>query len=211
MKPSFAIIGCGRVGTALARHLSRAGYQPAGFFSRTRDSALNAAERAGNESAVFDNPWRAAANGEVVFVTTPDHSIAPVCQAIADNTGFTEKAVVLHCSGALSSNILSPASAAGASIGSMHPLQSFAAVIEGNPFSGIKMAVEGDAAAVDSAWEMAKDLGADPFSIRTEGKTLYHAAAVAVRTGQIGTRLQRRPHTLTCQLNQTECTHPQRP
>ena len=178
MKPSFAIIGCGRVGTALARHLSEAGYQPAGFYSRSRDSALNAAEQAGNKSAVFDNPWAAAAKAVVVFITTPDQAIAPVCQAIADNTGFKEKAAVLHCSGALSSNILSAASSLGASIGSMHPLQSFAVVTEGNPFVGIKVAVEGDAAAADSAWEMAKDLGADPFSIRTAGKTLYHAAAV---------------------------------
>lgn len=178
MKSSFAIIGCGRVGTSLARHLAKAGYRPAGFFSRTRQSALNAAKAAGNEPAVFDDPWAAAANAEVVFLTTPDHAIAATCQLISQNKGVREKSVVLHCSGALSSNVLTAASEGGAVIGSMHPLQSFAAVTESNPFAGIKVAIEGEAAAVDCAWQLAADLGADPISIRTEGKTLYHAAAV---------------------------------
>ncbi len=178
MKPSYAIIGCGRVGTSLARQLSAAGYQPAGFSSRTRDSAIQAAKAAGKEEAVYDNSWEASENAGVVFITTPDHSIAPACQLISENRGFQENAVVLHCSGALSSGMLSAARDCGAVIGSMHPLQSFAAVTESNPFAGIKVAIEGDAAAVDCAWKIAVDLGADPFNIRTDGKTLYHAAAV---------------------------------
>lgn len=178
MKPSYAIIGCGRVGSALARHLSAAGYQPAAFSSRTWDSALQTAKAAGGEVLVYESPWEASARAAVVFITTPDHSIAPVCQTIADNKGFQENAVVLHCSGALSSDMLSAAKRCGAVIGSMHPLQSFAAMTEANPFAGIKIAIEGDTAAVERASGMAADLGADPLSIRTEGKTLYHAAAV---------------------------------
>ena len=178
MTTSFAIIGCGRVGTALARHLSNAGYKPAGCASRTRESALNAAKAAGAEDAVYDEVGAAAAKAEVVLITTSDQAIAATCQSIAENAGFKQNAAVLHCSGALSSNILSPAHQRGAAIGSMHPLQSFAAVTEENPFVGIKMAIEGEAGAVAQAWKMAEALGADPISIRTEGKTLYHAAAV---------------------------------
>ena len=33
MKPSFAIVGCGRVGSALAKYLAEAGYIPAGLAS----------------------------------------------------------------------------------------------------------------------------------------------------------------------------------
>ncbi len=178
MKPSFAIIGCGRVGTALARYLSKAGYQPAGFASRSRESALHAAQIAGAEDAVYDQVWEAAAKADVVFITTSDQAIAVTCQSIAENGGFQENAAVLHCSGALSSNILSAAGQCGAAIGSMHPLQSFAAVTEENPFAGIKMAIEGEAGAVAQAGKMAEALGAEPISIQTEGKTLYHAAAV---------------------------------
>ena len=41
------------------------------------------------------------------------------------------------------------------------------------------VAVEGDEDACRAAQSIANDLGAQPFMIRTDGKTLYHAAAVA--------------------------------
>ena len=178
MTQTFAIIGCGRVGTTLARHLTAAGYVPAGFASRSRQSAEKAAAIAGSPEKVYDAAEAAAETAGLVFLTTPDNAIAPTCQAIADRRGFQKDAVVLHCSGALSSDILKPAGSCGASVGSMHPLQSFAAVGEENPFVGIKAAVEGEPAALALAREVAGALGADPISIKTEGKILYHAAAV---------------------------------
>lgn len=182
MGPSFAIIGCGKVGVMLGKHLARAGYRPAGFFSRRIESALHAAGIAakGTEAGalVFDTPWAAAGQGEVVFITTPDQAIEETCRLIAENKGFRERAIVLHCSGALSSTILSAARSCGASVGSMHPLQSFAAEHPGNPFHEIMMAVEGDDLAVETAHGIAADLSARPFIIRTEGKIFYHAAAV---------------------------------
>jgi predicted short-subunit dehydrogenase-like oxidoreductase (DUF2520 family) len=60
----------------------------------------------------------------------------------------------------------------------MHPLQSFAAEQESNPFVGIKAAIEGEDRAVQAARQAAGDLGAQPIQIRTDGKTLYHASAV---------------------------------
>lgn len=178
MSKTFAIIGCGRVGTTLARQLTAAGYEPAGFASRSRESAEKAASIAGRPENVYDDVVAAAKTAGLVFLTTPDHAIAPACQRIADGRGFQKDAVVLHCSGALSSDILQSAGVCRASVGSMHPLQSFAAVGEENPFVGIKMAVEGDPTALAQARQVAEDLGADPISIKTEGKTLYHAAAV---------------------------------
>ncbi len=183
MRPSFAIIGCGKVGLTLGKHLARAGYRPAGFFSRRIESAFHAARIAAQGAdagaLVFDTPWAAASQGEVVFITTPDHVIEETCRLIAENKGFRAGSVVLHCSGALSSAILSAARSRGASAGSMHPLQSFAAEHPGNPFHEIMMAVEGDDLAVETVRAIAADLSARPFIIRTEGKIFYHAAAVA--------------------------------
>lgn len=183
MRPSVVIIGCGKVGMMLGKHLAQAGYRPAGFFSRRIESALHAARIAApTEDAgtlVFDNAWTAASQGDVVFITTPDQVIEEICRTIAENNGFRKRSVVLHCSGALSSAILSPARASGASIGSMHPLQSFAAEHPGNPFHQIMVAVEGDDVAAETAQTIAADLSARPFIIRTEGKIFYHAAAVA--------------------------------
>lgn len=162
----------------LARELAAAGYHPAGFYSRSRESAEQAAVAAGSGGRVCDSAAEAAKRAVLVFLTTPDHHIGPTCRLIAEHQGFQKDASVLHCSGALSSDLLAPARDSGAHIGSMHPLQSFAAAIGKNPFTGIMVAVEGDKVAVDRGWQVALDLGARPFAIHTEGKTLYHAAAV---------------------------------
>lgn len=178
MKSSFAIIGCGRVGAALGKYLAGCGYPAAGFSSRSLDSAKCAAMTAGVADKYFNNPWEAARQADIVFITTPDGAIADVCRELASNNGFRDGAVVLHCSGALPSTILASAKTHGVYIGSMHPLQSFAIDRPVNPFDKIMMAVEGDPEAVHAAQAIAFDLGAIPFVIRTEGKTLYHAAAV---------------------------------
>ena len=178
MKPSFAIVGCGRVGTALAKYLKEAGYTPSGFASKSLLSAKKAAEIIGIKD-FGDVPWEITKKADIVFITTPDGAIEDTCNSIAENNGFCENTVVLHCSGALPSTILKSANRIGASTGSMHPLQSFAASKgEENPFYGIVISVEGENNAVDKAEQMATDLGATCFKIKTEAKTFYHASAV---------------------------------
>ena len=178
MKPDIAIIGCGKVGTSLAFFLSKAGYRISALFSKTRASAEKTAGLV-NGPDPGESSWAAAQAADIILITTPDDVIADVCQTIADHNGFRENTTVLHCSGALPSTILASAKAVGALTGSMHPLQSFAAArTDINPFKGINMAVEGDGQALALATQLAKDLGAQAHTIKTEGKTLYHAAAV---------------------------------
>lgn len=180
MKSRFAVVGCGRVGISLARQLTKAGYRPTGFASRTLASARRGAEAAGfGGGSVSSKPWEVTDNADIVFIATPDNAIRDTAGGIADNRGVKDGAAVLHCSGALSSEELSSLKAAGARIGSMHPLQSFAAEdIEKNPFAGIMMGIEGDADAVKIAWQITESLGATPFEIDTDSKMLYHASAV---------------------------------
>jgi len=178
LKPSFAIIGCGRLGKVLVRYLTPAAYRPAGFASRSLASAEKAARIAG-AGAVSQVPWEISRRADIVFITTPDGQIETTCREIAGNGGFKPQAVVLHCSGAHPSTILSSAEACGASVASMHPLQSFAAdEYAVSPFKGIVISVEGQKPAVEQAQKIAEDLGARCFAIRTAAKTLYHAAAV---------------------------------
>jgi predicted short-subunit dehydrogenase-like oxidoreductase (DUF2520 family) len=178
MKPSFAVIGCGRVGTALAKYLTRSGYVAAGLASRSPSSAKRLAELTG--APEFGNMLsEASEKAGIVFITTPDGAIKSACDGISGKKGFKSGSVVLHCSGALSSEELISAKTCGAYIGSMHPLQSFASTqYELNPFSGIVTSVEGDAEAVDAAKNIAEDLGSYSVTIKTEAKMLYHASAV---------------------------------
>lgn len=178
MKPSFAIVGCGRVGTALAKYLAEAGYIPAGLASKSLSSAKRVADLTGSVNYT-NTAWEATRKADIVFITTPDGTIKEACDGIAVKNGFNSGSVVLHCSGALTSTMLLSAKNCGASIGSMHPLQSFASTeYSHNPFSGIVTSVEGDKKAVDTASLVAADLGSGCVTIQTEAKILYHASAV---------------------------------
>ncbi len=178
MKPSFAIVGCGKLGTTLGKFLSGAGYRTTGFSSKSLASAKNAAEAAGSEN-FSQIPWEITQNADIVFLTTPDGLIADTCTGISQNSGFKKNTVVLHCSGAHPSTILSSAKACNAWTGSLHPLQSFASpVLSGNPFKDIIMSVEGENAAVETGKAIANDLGANCLTIKTDAKILYHASAV---------------------------------
>ncbi|MBF0301547.1 MAG: DUF2520 domain-containing protein [Desulfamplus sp.] len=195
----ISIIGCGRVGTALSVFLSKAGYHIAAVASRTRSSAEKTVWAAGACGAVgavkiYESPAKAAMAGDIIFITTQDHLIEKICSDISTSTvalsSSPETAVgisvdissktIFHCSGALSSCVLSSASDKGANTGSIHPLQSFAPYDpeQKSPFAGINVSVEGNEKAVIIGKELIHALGANYFTIPTKAKTLYHAAAV---------------------------------
>ncbi len=177
MKPGISIIGCGRVGTALAVFLARAGYPLAGLASKRISSAGNAAALAGT-GQVFAHGTDAAQRGKIIFITTPDDAIQGVFDTLVAEKALLPDTRVFHCSGALSSGIFS--TVPGVARGSIHPLQSFAAHEPGqpSPFKGINISVEGDDPAVAEGTQIIADLGGTSFTIPTRSKTLYHAAAV---------------------------------
>ncbi|MDP2643372.1 MAG: DUF2520 domain-containing protein [Desulfobacterales bacterium] len=177
-KPSVAIVGCGKVGTALGKFLTAAGYRLVGISCKNFLSAQRAADLL-HPRLFSDVAWEVTATADVVFVSTPDDVIEEVCGSISRHNGFKQGAVVLHCSGALPSTILASARQGGMSTGSMHPLQSFASLdFSANPFHGIAVFIEGDQTATVQAGRMASDLGANCLTIETSAKILYHAAAV---------------------------------
>ncbi|SDU62208.1 Rossmann-like and DUF2520 domain-containing protein [Desulfobacula phenolica] len=175
----FCVIGCGRLGISLAVFLSKQGFIPKAFSSKSHKSAQKAMEFAGS-GQVFKTAVEAAKACDLVFITTPDTIIEPVCEKIAMADGFNSNSVVYHLSGALSSSILLSAKKAGASTGSIHPLQAFAPYEDGqkSPFKGINMSIEGDDKAVEFGKEIVNALKANSFTIPTHAKTVYHASAV---------------------------------
>jgi len=179
MKETVAIIGCGIVGTAIGKLLARAGYRLTGVATRSLETAAAAAKAIG-ATQFSDCPWVISKGSQVVLITTPDDVIQETCKAIAEHEGVEEGAVVIHCSGALSSQILSSVKAYGAVVATLHPLQSFASVDQAERLvPGSFCAVEGDEEALPILRQIVRDLGGVLMEITPEGKTLYHAAAVA--------------------------------
>ncbi len=109
---------------------------------------------------------------DVVWITVPDDAIASVARALAPTQEWKQK-VVLHSSGALTSDELAPLREKGASVASVHPMMTF--VRGGVPqMAGVAFAVEGDTAAVRVAKTVVERLGGEAFSIRKQNKVLYH-------------------------------------
>lgn len=179
IKPRVAIAGCGIVGTAMGKLLSDAGYPISGVATSNIETARRAAEATGSER-FSDSPWEVTQGADVVFITTPDDLIESTCMRVSEQRGFEKNAVVIHCSGALSSDILSSARGCEALVATLHPLQSFASVDQAiNLVPGSFCTIEGDTGALPIVRQIVGDLGGIILEITAEKKRLYHAAAVA--------------------------------
>lgn len=176
-KPSFAIIGAGKVGSALALLLKERGYSPIGVYSRSITSAQKLAEQL--QTKVYHHPAEVAGVADLVFITTTDREIGPIANLIARKGNCGPKQIIIHTSGAHSSEIMAAVRQQGTRILSVHPLQSFAnleSAMENLP--GSCFALEGDQEALATGIELVNDLQGQYFIIKAEDKPLYHAAAV---------------------------------
>lgn len=184
----ISIIGGGRLGRSLGRSLREQGWKIHSVITRSLATAKRAVRSIGGgrpcasiSSQVLVPP--------VVLITVPDSAIPDVAEQLAAVwSGGPGKHVVLHTSGALSSEILAPLRRFGASVGSAHPLQSFNGV--GTPkLEGCILAIEGDTAATRVARSMARVLGAQTMALDPSSKPLYHAAA-SMAAGQVLAELE---------------------
>lgn len=183
-KPSVSIIGPGRLGQALAIALRSLGYPILAFVARHpahAKQAVRSFNQSGTPAQAFG--WDQLAQlptTDLVLVTTPDDAIAEVAQRLATGDfGRTRHRTVLHTSGALASDVLSPLADSGFHTGSLHPLVSVSEPGAGaKALRGAFYCLEGDKTALRMARLIVQDLKGKSFSIRPENKALYHAAAV---------------------------------
>jgi predicted short-subunit dehydrogenase-like oxidoreductase (DUF2520 family) len=175
----IAIVGAGLVGTALAYLLNDKGYTLVGLADLSEESLKKAASLVGGKVRTTIAPEEITAEADLVFITTSDSAIQEVCDRIAGKGGFHPGQIVVHTSGALPSTILKGAQERGALVASIHPLQSFADVKEAVKIIPSSIfSLEGDPEAIPSLVGLVQVLGGKPLAIDTEGKPLYHAAAV---------------------------------
>ena len=178
-KPPVSIIGTGRLGTALALALADKSYPIRSLVARTVASARKAASHLdpldGAIQVLAAKNLVSLRPADLFLISTPDDQIAHVASELA-RLESKRKAVALHTSGALSAEVLGPLRKRGWSTGSIHPLISVSGST--TALNGAFWSVEGDQAALRLGKTIVRDLGGKSFSIRSEDKPLYHAAAV---------------------------------
>jgi predicted short-subunit dehydrogenase-like oxidoreductase (DUF2520 family) len=155
---SIAIIGVGRLGTALARRLSEAGYKVSKINSR-------------------GSPRPKRLSADVVWFCVPDAEIAAVARSSSKIEW--EGKFAFHSSGVLTSDVLAPLRRAGAQVASAHPLMTF---VKGSvpELASVPFAIEGDPSAVRVARAIVRDLGGRTVAISKRAKVAYHAFATMI-------------------------------
>ena len=175
-----AIIGAGRLGTALALELSKREYVVNTVVSRTPGSAKRAARLLPRPATALGLSQLSLLEiPDLLFITTPDDQIEVVAKALESlDVPRRKKPVALHTSGALSSGVLSRLSKHGWDVGSLHPLLSISGVRGEVDFAGAYWCIEGQPLAQRRAKALVRSLKGKSFSIGLGNKALYHAAAV---------------------------------
>ena len=183
----IGFVGAGTLGRGLALALDGVGCKVVAVSSRTRASAEWLAERI-DDCVALDTAQELADGCDLVFITTPDGAIADVAVSVNWRAGQG----VAHCCGAASVELLDAASGAGASVGAMHPFQTFAALSEpteaARRLSGVTFAVSATGWLEDYLPSLAERLDGRAITIPDELRPLYHASAV-LACGYVGTLL----------------------
>lgn len=171
------VIGAGIVGTSIAYLLQEKGWPIAAVASRTIGSLKRARKFLKADLFTLDAA-EAARQGEVIFISTRDDVIQPLAEKIASEKGFKKGQFAFHFSGALSTQALKPAQLAGASVGSIHPMQTFADIdMAISLIPGTVFGVMADEKATAVAREIVEALGGKMVKVKDEDKPLYHTAA----------------------------------
>jgi predicted short-subunit dehydrogenase-like oxidoreductase (DUF2520 family) len=159
--PRIFVYGAGKVGTALARELRKAGAKV----------TLRAARK--GLPRVID--------ADVVVLAVRDRELFALAEAM--RTLVSPRAVVVHVAGALDAEVLAPLRGFCAGVGQMHPMISFASTRFMPRLARGNMHVQGDARAVAQARRIARWLGMTPRTVPGLDTIAYHAAAGLVANG----------------------------
>jgi predicted short-subunit dehydrogenase-like oxidoreductase (DUF2520 family) len=132
-------------------------------------------------------PAAPPAGTNIVVLAVPDAALPEVVHDLVAAGPAPGGCAVLHLSGALSTDVLTPLHGAGYAIGSMHPLMAVADPwLAGDRLLGAAFALGGEPAAVAAARRIVSALGGRPLVIAPQARPLYHAAAVLASNALVG-------------------------
>lgn len=179
----IGIIGAGKVGTTLGKYLSIHGKNVTGFYSRTHESADEAATFA--ETETYSSLCKLVEKSDVIFITTPDGVIHQVWGDLLHQD--ISNRIICHFSGSLSSQVFFGREEAGASGISMHPMYAFSDKFHSyEQFHTAYLTLEGDPEAVAVMKPMWEAIGHHVLTLKAEDKIKYHAAAAMASNEMLG-------------------------
>lgn len=171
-KEILGFIGAGRVGSALSKLFYLKGFDISSIIDRDIDKAKECQKEC-TAWAISTNIEEINKKTTIIFIAVPDDAVKEVGLALARVSGLNSNTIVVHTSGALSSDVLFSLKKKKILTGSFHPCFSFTENFKGN-LENIPVAIEGNPEGSLRLEKLAKAIGANPFFISRHDKLLYH-------------------------------------
>lgn len=128
---------------------------------------------------------RGLREAELLLLSVADGAVGPLCAQLVAERLVGPGQIVAHLAGALDLSPLAPALAAGAKVGSLHPLRAIPPGSRADAFSGAAAGVEGSDDDVRGLLgALAQSLQMLPLAA-AGSRALYHAAAVLAGGAQV--------------------------
>lgn len=176
-QPTLAIVGAGRVGSALASALAEAGWPPHRIAGHGPAPARSLARRLGSTAA--GSPVAAAQSCDAVLLAVPLGALPDLASELAGDGERWPGRTVLHTSGSAPVDALGPLRNVGAAVGRLHPLLPFTGRrADADRLRGAVFGVDGDRRAVMLARQIARTLGGRPVVLPEGAEGPYHLSAV---------------------------------
>lgn len=172
----IGVISAGRVGTALGVALERAEHVVVAC------SAISHASRQRAQRRLPDTPVLpvpdVAARAELLLLAVPDAELAGLVSGLATTGAVRPGTIVVHTSGANGISVLAPLAELGCIPLAIHPAMTFTGADE--DVARLRDACFGITAADEIGYAIAQSLvleiGGEPFGVREDARSLYHAA-----------------------------------
>lgn len=170
------VISAGRVGTALGVALERADHVV------VATSAISPASRRRAQRRLPDTEIRpvdeVAAAAELLILAVPDAELPGLVHGLAATAAVRPGSIVVHTSGANGTAILAPLTELGALPLAIHPAMTFTGADEDiDRLSGACFGITAaDEIGYAIAGSLVLEIGGEPFRVREDARTLYHAA-----------------------------------
>ena len=170
------IISAGRVGTALGAALERADHVVVACSAVSAASRRRAAQRL--PDTLIRPTDDVAANAELLILAVPDAELASLVSGLAATGAVKPGTIVAHTSGANGIGILAPLADLGCVPLAIHPAMTFTGADE--DIARLTDTCFGVTAADEIGYAIAQalvlEIGGEPFRVREDARTLYHAA-----------------------------------
>ena len=172
---NVGIVGAGRVGTALAIALGRAGHRI------TAASAVSDASRRRVERFLPGTPVRqpeeVVGAADLVLLTVPDDALPALVCGLASTNAPLAGRLLAHASGRHGLGVLEPATQQGALPLALHPVMTFTGrPDDADRLVGICFGVTAPAVLRPAAEVLVMEMGGEPVFIAEADRDLYHAA-----------------------------------